>query len=200
MANLNSPKGFKPIKNLDGSSWNGKVVPFLLPSTDAVNMFIGDPVDIAGSSNSTTINGFKAGTLPTIIKATEGATYYIMGAIVDIYHPTDIDDSLRKRYRVADTDTIVMVALGNNLIFEIQSDEDIVYGDIGANANYAAGTGGSTVTGYSSAMLDSDVGNDATYQLTLLRILNRPDNALGDYCKCEVFINKLRLHPFTVGV
>ena len=200
MANTNSPFGFKPIKQLNGSSWNGQVYPFLLPSTDSENMFIGDPVDIAGSSNSTIIGGYAPGTLPTVIKATVGATYYIMGTIVDVVHPTSIDDSLRKRYRVEDVDTIVMVCISNNVVYEIQADEDIVYTDIGLNANYAAGAGGSTVTGYSSAQLDSDVAADATYQLTLLRSINRIDNALGDYCKCEVFVNKLRLHPFTVGV
>jgi hypothetical protein len=201
MANTNSPFGLKPIKKLSASPYCGEVLPFLLPSSDQVDMFIGDPVDIAGSSNSSVVNGYKAGTLPTIIKATVGATNYIMGAIVDVFKPTDIDDALRKRYRVASTDTVVFVALGNDMVFEIQADEDIVAGDVGSNAAYAAGSGGSTATGYSSAQLDSSsIATDATEQLTLLRIINRTDNALGNYCKCEVFINKLRLHPFTVGV
>lgn len=201
MANANSPTGFTPIKNLDGTSWNGKTQMFFVPSTDANNMFIGDLVDLAGSSNTAIQNGFKIGTLPTVQLITAGATNRILGSIVDIYKPTDIDDSLRKRYRVASTNTIVMVALANNTIFSAQNDGTSVATSAGTNCNVTLGSGGSTSSGYSSHQVDtSEIGNDATYQLTLLRLRNVENNDVGQYAVDEVFINLPRISPDTVGV
>lgn len=201
MANVNAPLGFHAKKKLSGGFYHDNVYPFFVPSTDATALYKGDPVDLAGSSNSSAFGGYKAGTLPTVTKATAGATNKILGFMVDVVHPTDIDDSLRKMYRVASTDTIILVTLANDMIFEAQSDEDLEAGDVGSNFNYVAGSGGSTVTGFSSAQIDSSsVGQDATYQLSLLRISDRPDNALGNYCDAEVYVNLPRIAPATAGV
>lgn len=201
MANTNSPFGFKPISKIDGSPFHGQVYPFLVPSTDGTALYIGDPVIGAGSANATVINGYKIGVLPTVTKATAGATNKILGYVVAVEHPVDMDDSLRKMYRVASTNTVILVALANDLICEVQADEDIEVADIGLNANYVAGSGGSTTSGYSSAQLDSSsVGANATYQLTIFRMVNRVDNAMGDYCKVEVFTNLPQIAPATAGV
>lgn len=201
MANRNSPYGFKPIKKLDSSPFCGEVFMFYLPSTDAVDMFPGDLVNLAGSSNSAKQNGFQAGTMPTVVKATAGATNRILGAIVDVYKPTDIDDSLRKRYRVASTNALVMVALANNVIFSAQADEDIEADDIGSNIDYVVGSGGDTVSAASSAQVDSStVGAGATLQLKLLRIVDEIDNELGSYCRCEVLVNLPAYGTDTIGV
>lgn len=201
MTNVNSPTGFTPVMNLDGSSWNGKTRMYLLPSGDSNNMFVGDLVDLAGSSNSAVLNGHKIGTLPTVQVITAGATNRILGAIVDIVHPTDIDDSLRKRYRVASTDTIVMVALANNTIFSAQNDGTSVYTSAGTNANVTLGSGGNTATGFSSHQIStSSVANDATYQLSIDRLLDRQNNDVGAYAVDLVTINLPRLSPDTAGV
>lgn len=201
MANRNSPFGLVPVKKLDGSAYNGEVHPYLIPSSDSTNRFIGDPFDIEGSSNSSDVNGFKAGTLPTIAIATAGATYRTLGVLHSVYRPTSTTDDLSKKYRVASEDTVVFIALANNTVFEIQNDEDMVAGDIGGNANLVAGSGGSTTSGISSWQLDSSsIGNDATYQCTIIRLANREDNALGDYAIAEVMLNLPRLSPDTVGI
>jgi len=201
MANVNSPFGFTPIKSLDGSSWNGKTYMFLVPSTDATDIFPGDLVDLAGSANSTVIDGFPIGTLPTVILATVGATHRILGAVVSIKKPVDMDDNLTKRYRVKSTNTIVLVALANNTIFAAQNDGTSVYTSAGTNCNFSAGAGGSTVTANSSHQIDtSEIANDATYQLDILRLRNVPNNAVGAYAVDEVFINLPRISADTIGV
>jgi hypothetical protein len=201
MANVNSPFGLKPVRKLDASPYNGELKMYLIPSSDASNRFKGDPLDVAGSANSAVLNGFAIGTLPTAKIATAGATNRILGVLMDVRRPVNISDDLRLMYRVASTDTIVMVALANNTIFQVQNDEDLVVGDVGSNANLIAGSGGSTATGFSSWQLDSSsIGNDATYQLTILGLTNREDNAVGNYAVADVMINLPRLSPDTVGV
>jgi hypothetical protein len=201
MANTNAPTGFTPVMNLDGSSWNGKTRMYFVPATDSDAMYIGDLVDLAGSSNTTIQNGFKIGTLPTVKLITAGATNRILGSIVDIYKPTDIDDALRKRYRVASTATIVLVALANNTIFSAQNDGTSVATSAGTNCNVTLGSGGSASSGYSSHQIDtSEIGNDATYQLSIDRLRNVENNAIGQYAVDLVTINLPRLSPDTVGV
>ena len=157
---------------------------------------------MAGSSNTDTLNSiYRAGTIPSVVKATEGATNRILGYMVDVDSPIDIDDALRRRIRPASQDAVIFVALANDMVFECQADEDVEAGDIGSNANYEAGAGGIEATGTSSAQLDSSsIGADATAQLTILGAVNREDNELGDYCKVEVFTNLPRIAPGVSGV
>jgi hypothetical protein len=201
MANVNSPFGLKPVRKLDASPYNGELKMYLIPSSDASNRFIGDPLDVAGSANSAVLNGFAIGTLPTAKIATAGSTNRILGVLMGVRRPVNISDDLRLMYRVASTDTIVMVALANNTIFEVQADEDIEIADMGSNANLVAGSGGSTATGFSSWQLDSSsVGTGATLQVHIDRLVLREDNAVGNYAKVEVSINLPRISPDTAGV
>lgn len=201
MANTNSPFGFRPIKMRNGAPYKGDVMPYYIPSTDSNAMYKGDLVDVAGSSNSSAINGFKAGTLPTIALATVGATNRILGAIVGFERPSSITDSLSTNYRVASTDAIAYVVLANDVIFEAQNDEDMEAGDASSNVNFSAGSGGSTTSGYSSHQIDSStITQDATYQLFVHRLVNRENNELGDYAIAEVSVNLPRVSPDTVGI
>ncbi|WP_456442282.1 hypothetical protein, partial [Psychroserpens sp.] len=73
MANLDRPAGFKPVKNLNGSPWNGKANVYYIPSTDDTAIFIGDAVKSAGSADAT-------GMYPTVAQAAAGDT--IRGVII----------------------------------------------------------------------------------------------------------------------
>jgi hypothetical protein len=200
MAN-NNPYGFDPIKYLDGADWNSKLVSCYLPSTDANDMFIGDPVDLTGTSNTSDIRGFKPGTLPAIVKATAGSTNKIYGFIVGFKKPNSIEDTMSYLYRKASSDAIAFVALANNLICSVQIDADLEAGDIGSTANFLAGSGGSTITSVSSAVLESaSIGTEADKQFRILALQNEVGNELGNYAKVEVVCNLPRVWPYNLGV
>ena len=61
MANLNAPVGLKPVKHLDGSSWNQQVTLYYVPSSDTNAYFIGDVV--VSVANGDVLTGASAVTL-----------------------------------------------------------------------------------------------------------------------------------------
>ena len=65
----------------------------------------------------------------------------------------------------------------------------------GACFTYTNSTG-STITGIANVVLDrSTVATGTGMQLRIIKKLDKPDNAYGDYCKWIVSINRHRLNP-----
>ena len=73
----------------------------------------------------------------------------------------------------------------------------------GMNARMTAGSGGSTVTGLSSVMLDEGTGtaptNDQSTPLVILHVSDVEDNELGDHALWDVIINTPQLLTTTTG-
>lgn len=184
MANLDTPFGFKPVKHLMGSPWNGKINTYYVPATDSVAMFKGDAVKSAGSADAT-------GKYPTVTQATAAAA--IRGVVVGfgdnpytMIHP----DTPNRDYRPASTAMYVYVVDDPFIIFEIQEDSvgnDMDADMVGLSTDITVGTG-STVTGKSAMELDSSDTATAAGQCKILRVVDREDNALGTNCKWEVTI------------
>lgn len=188
MPNVSNPMGLVPVRTLHGAPWNQRLIRCFIPATDNNNMFIGDPVDLAGSADTGAI-------CPTVVRATAGATNPVFGAIV-AFEPDPTNLTLT--YRVASTARYCWVVCDPLTIFEIQADSSATLGatDVGANANLVSGTG-NTRTGLSGWQLDSSaVTANATYQLIILRAVNRPDNDVTSVnAKWEVLISLHRLNP-----
>ena len=181
MANSNAPMGLTPIQEGNGSPWSGTLRPYYVPATDANPLFIGDPVIIAGSAD--------ADGVPTVTLATAGATNRITG-IVQGFRPSPT--IVANGYRLASTAEYVYIAMGPDLIYEVQ--EDSVGGalaatDIGLNCDLVAGSG-STATKLSGWQLDTSTkGTGATLQCRILGLIVRSDNAFGANAKVRVRIN-----------
>jgi len=185
MANLDTPFGFKPVKHLLGTPWNGKTNVYYVPSTDGTAIFKGDAVKGAGSADAT-------GKFPSVAQAAAGDL--IRGVVVGfgdnpytMLHP----DTPNRDYRPASTAMYVFVVDDPFVIFEIQEDStgnNLAAAQVGLSANVVVGTG-STATGKSAMELDSsDTATDTTGQCKILRVVDREDNALGTNCKWEVLI------------
>lgn len=183
MANLDTPFGFKPIKNLNGSPWNGKANVYYIPSTDNTAVFVGDAVKSAGSADAT-------GKFPTVTQATAGAA--VRGVVIAfsdnpyvMIHP----DTPNRSYRPAATAMYCLVVDDPQVIFEAQEDStgnSITADMVSLSTNFVVGSG-STSTGKSAMELDSsDTGTDTTGNCRILRLVDREDNALGNYAKWEV--------------
>ncbi len=199
MANADTPFGLIPVRHKGGAPYNGAANPYLIPSSDSADMFIGDPVVKTGTANTAEIKrvggDFGIGTLPAVAKATAGSTNRISGVIVG-FMPATRDSEV---YGVASTDRVAMVADDPDLVFEAQGDDALAVTGVGANANLVFTHSGSTITGKSGVEVDSSTSAvGATLQCRVLRFANRSDNEANAAAnKVEVMIN---LHTEATGV
>lgn len=194
MANTDAAFGLRPIKYRDGTPYNGGGNPYYVGTGETNDIFIGDPVNITGTANTTTVEvpgygTFPAGTLPAVTLATAGAGNNLIGSVVGV---GALPGDLTKQYRAASTERVLFVEDSPDVVYEIQEDSStatLSALDVGNNADLASGTG-STVTGISAWELDGNTANTtATLQLRILRLVNRTDNAIGASAKWEVMIN-----------
>lgn len=188
MANADTPMGLKPIRHINGAPYNGAYREYYVPATYATALFVGDPVVITGTSNTSAIAGNAPGTLPEINKSGEGTK--ISGVIVG-FAPDP--DGLERIYNPASTERIVYVADDPDLVFEIQEDSDggaLAATSVGLNAPLEFATSGSTTTGLSGVELDSSgAATTNTLNFKIMRLVNRVDNAIGTNAKWEVIAN-----------
>ncbi|CAB4212793.1 hypothetical protein UFOVP1437_60 [uncultured Caudovirales phage] len=182
MANLNAKHG-AIAKHMRNGSKDVPLRAYYVKSDYATALYIGDPVSrVAGDANATAIKlaagamvggaeAFGAGALQKVERATNGDTNAITGFIQHIGFSAADASCFRAGYKPASTEAIVFVADHPDTIFEIQASAACVAADVGKVTNLT-GSGGSTVTGLSSAELDSAAlatGN-SSYQLRVVGI------------------------------
>lgn len=178
MANVDAPRGLRPVKHLDGSPYNGAANLYYVPSSDSTAIFLGDAVKSAGSAD--------ADGVPSIAQAAAGDA--LLGVVVGIKPVTD--ESLN--YRAASTERYVFVADAPDLVFEVQEDSDggaLAAANVGNNADLVVGTG-STTTGTSAMEIDSSTAATTSAQLRLLQYVQREDNEIGANASWLVSINE----------
>jgi hypothetical protein len=204
MANPNTPFGLRPVQYLNGSPWNGQARQYYIPSTDANAYAIGDPVKtLTGAADS---NGVSAVTL-----ATAGSGNAIRGVIVSaggtVFAGPSLDTTSLETTVIPASKTknyYVLVVDDPMVIFEIQEfsgsgSTNFTAADVGKNSNLKSGTN----NGYISAWVLDDTAASATtaaYQLRLLGIAPRKDNAFGSYCDWRVVINNHEFKAAVAGV
>jgi hypothetical protein len=191
MANIDRPFGLRYIGNLDSSGVAAIARPYTVLASDATALFLGDGVKTTGTE-AVSSDGY---TYPVVTQAAAGDT--LVGNVIGF----DLDsDNLTKIYRPASTLRTVLVIDSVYALFEIQvsSDQALVPGDVGLNADIKVGTG-DTVTGLSGVEIDLTTAGSATAQLRIMRVLNSIDNETGAHAKVIVMINEHR-YKTTVGV
>lgn len=176
MANVNAPQGLRPVADASGRPYSAALKRYALLVGETNDLYIGDPVIVGGSAD--------ADGVPNIVKATAGATNKLTGAIVGFEPSASI---VANGYRVGATVAYALVCDDPNALYEIQA-STLALGDLEANSILASGTG-SALTGSGFYMDTATKGASATYQLRIVGISQRPDNALGQYCKALVRIN-----------
>lgn len=195
MANKDTPNGLKPVRYLDGSPYNGAHNLYLKPVGYGTAVFIGDVVTHAGSAGTAglRVNNIDVEGMPTI--ALYAVNDNAIGVVVGFYpNPT----ALETNHSPASTAQIVMVADDPGLIFEVQEDSvgaDFAAVDVGRNVDILAALAGNTTTGQSAQELDSSVTSvTTTAGFRLMRLVPRPDNAIGANARWEVkFVEHMSL-------
>jgi hypothetical protein len=203
MTNSNTPYGLVPVKNSPFVEIPKNY--YYIPSSYGTALFIGDPVIKTGTSNTANVLGdarpFAAGSLPEINKATAGDANKITGVIIGfLANPLNLNIA----YNPASTERVAIVA--DNPLQEFQIQEEtagtaLAVTAVGLNANVVFAESGSTVTGLSGVELDTSTpATDATFQLKILRLVDAPDNAIGQHAKWRVKINNHTEANVTSGI
>lgn len=204
MANVSKINGFRPVKHINGSPYNGQANIYATSSSDGTALFVGDVVKLAADGNTQGIQFVTAATA-----GTAGTGAGCIGTVVGIIN-TKFDPVAGKLstgsvsldtpvYRPASTAQYVLVADATDLVFEVEATNagtaySFAVADIGQNVNLYAGAG-STTTGTSAHSLDmNDKGTTATLPFRLLGVKQSPDNEItGNYTKVLVTINNHQL-------
>lgn len=185
MANTSRINGFKPVKHLNGSPYNGQANIYEVPAGEAVPVFVGDLVKL---SDSAATEGYPA--VEAVVGASaQVAAVPVVGAVVGIIN-AKLDPVNGKMtggsisldtpvYRPATTKQFVLVADSPDLIFEAEADASVALADVGLNADVGASahtlplaTGNSPMYVYSTTAPTAS----ATRPLQILGIVKRPDN------------------------
>lgn len=180
MANANAPRGLIPYQYIWGAPYSGSFNVYYVPASYATAIYVGDPVKVVSASDD------NYGT-PAVNLAASGDT--VLGVMVGIVNGGDMGAMLpvtrdQSLYHPASTAQYIAVADDPNLLFYIQDDasSQATAPNLwpGKNANLAAGSGGSTITGYSSYQLAaSTVATTNTLDLKIVRGLQQVDNVIG---------------------
>lgn len=203
MANTSRINGFKPVKHLNGSPYNGQANIYEVPAGETVPVFIGDLVKL---SDSAATSGYPA-VEAAVAASSQVNAVPIVGAVVGIVNakmdPVDgrmtggsisLDTPV---YRAASTKQLVLVADSPDIIFEAEADASVALADVGLNADIGASahtlplvTGASPMYVYSTTAPSAS----ATRPLQIMGIVKRPDNeAAAAYNKVLV---KITTHAY----
>lgn len=196
MANTQRVNGFRPVKHLNGSPYNGQFNLYEIVAGDATATMVGDLVK--------TDSGTATDVYPTCVRhgttgeVTSGlALGVVVGFVVD---PTNLNTP---QLRSASTKRYAMVADAPDIIFEVQDGATTPTTTtlIGMNTGFMA-TAGSTVTGSSGMITGTTTATTTnTLPLKIVGIVNSPQNESGAaYQRLLVMINQHALGTNTVGV
>lgn len=203
MANTSRINGFKPVKHLNGSPYNGQANIYEVPAGETVPVFVGDLVKL---SDSAATSGFPA-VEAAAAASSQVVSVPIVGAVVGIINakldPVDgqmsggsisLDTPV---YRAASTKQLVLVADSPDIIFEAEADAAVALASVGLNADLGSSahtlpllTGASPMYVYSTTAPSAS----ATRPFQIMGIVKRPDNeAAAAYNKVLV---KITTHAY----
>lgn len=194
MANVQRTNGFRPVKHLNGSPYNGQFNLYEIIAGDGTATMVGDLVKAD--------NGTATDNYPTCVRhgttgeVTSGLALGVVVGFMTIA-PTAANPSAPTLdvplYRAASTKRYAMVADAPDLIFEVMdgATTPVTQTQIGLNCGFMA-TAGSTTTG-ASGMTTGTTAPTTTNSLPLkiVGIVNSPDNTAGSaYQRLLVMINQ----------
>lgn len=182
MANVDAPRGARPIGTTDGSDWHGKTREVSFASGDAVACYVGDFVKLTGTNT-------PDGKTPIVAQAAAGDA--VIGAVVG-FAPDFASESFDQTYRSANAVQKALICWGSDVLYSIQEDSvgaALTAAQAGLNASIIVGAG-DAITGMSGMEIDSSTAAaTATLKYRLHRVENKLDNDLGNQADWIVSIN-----------
>lgn len=183
--NINRPFGFRPVRNRNGSPYNGMSVLYGFSSSQANNAYVGDLAQFDSTNRTVALTDAYAPGIPfakPVVAAV--TTTAVRGVIVGFVPQPDFNmstsASLGLMYRVASTARYGWIVDDYNIVFEAQEDDNDYVSStdnsVGKTGDIAY-TAGNQTTGISKAELDStDFQTASARPFKVLNYTQRPDN------------------------
>jgi hypothetical protein len=188
--------GFRPVKHLNGSLWNGQVNRYMISASDAQVTNVGDFVQL--SDNAALVDTAGFGVYPAVERIGSGTAVPIVGVIVGF--EVDYSNLNAPMYRAASTRRVVLVADAPDTLFA--GPQDAVGGvvaaaSVGLNAAINLGTAGSSGAYTSGMSVDSStVDVTATLPLQVMGVTAAPDNDVTSTSRPAELLVRINTHAF----
>lgn len=184
MSSVSRINGFRPVKHINGSPWNGQVNIYFAASGNGDTIMIGDAVKLAGDARSPTgaPTVARCGATDNAVGVVVGILFTGVGDVANVPPVTTLDTPV---YRVASTNRYLLVSDDPTVVYETQYAGTSVAAatitaNVGLNGQFVT-TAGSTTSGASGMQLDSSgLATTATLPLKIVGFPSRPDNVPGD--------------------
>lgn len=201
MPNLNAPRGFVPVRYLNGAAWNGATNLYFIPQADGSVYSPGDAVKSAAGGDA---NG-----VPAIAKA--AGTDTLRGIITNILvaapnNPSLVGSTLDLTTLQAPATKAkgyyALVVDDPAVLFELQDDglNALTASACNKNASFTVANPSSPQQNSASVLNTGSVATTQALNLRIVGLAPRDDNAFGVNAKWLVKINQHELEGNTAGV
>lgn len=187
--------GFRPVKHLNGSAYNGQVNRYMISASDAQVTNVGDFVQLSTQNALTDTVGF--GVYPAVERIGSGTAVPIVGAIVGF----EVDyTNLNVMYRAASTRRVALVADSPDIIFAAPQDGIggvVAAASVGLNAAINLGTAASTAPYAGNMTVDSStVATTSTLPLQVMGVTVAPDNDVTSTARPAELLVRVNTHAY----
>ena len=201
MANLNAPRGFEPVRYLNGATYNGAGNVYYIPSSDNSQYSPGDVVITAAGGDANGIpqvaKSTGTGAVRGVVMGQVIAPWYqpsLSGAVIDLTQ-LDVPATKLKNY-------YVLVADDPDILFNVQDDGLNVLTATSCNklCSFTVANPTSPQQLSASVLTTSTIGTTNTLNCRLIGLLQRDDNNFGQYARWLVKFNVHELGQGATGV
>lgn len=187
MANATGAFGLRPVRHINGSSWNGATIKCYVSSNYATALFVGDPVIL----NQVAANQHASSKYFSVAKSGGADATAVFGVITSIV-PNSSD--LTQKHIPASTGGYVNVCIDPTVVYQIRDDGGLTpttSNFIGLNGVIDVTGTGSTYTGLSACELDTDdpPAADQSNPLFVMGLADLPDNEFAINAVWDVIIS-----------
>lgn len=202
MASTNpSIGGFRLVKKLNGGEYACNW--YYVPSNDSSVIGVGDIVQHLDSEAGATVSDIAKGRMCVTRGVAGASTAIFVGVVLAVDQITGVDIvnvNHARKHRPASTGMYVLVCDDPSAIYDIQSDDDSETGGlehVGSNADFVAGSGTNTTTGFSSMKLDTtSATTTATLPLKIVGCVNEPGHDISVNSTGLRYLVKINMHAF----
>lgn len=188
--------GFRPVKHLNGSPYNGQLNRYMISASNAANTNVGDLVQL--DTNPALVDTTGNGVYPAVCRAASGTAVPLVGVIVGF--DVDYSNLNAGNFRAASTRRVALVADATDLILAAPQDAVggvIAAASVGLNVAFDLGTA-QAVAPYASGMKvdSSTVATTATLPLQIMGVTASPDQDVTSTTRPAEILVRINTHAY----
>lgn len=191
--------GFRPVKHMNGSSYNGQVNRYMISASNSAATNVGDFVQL--STDPALVDTVGFGVYPAVNRISSGTATPIVGVIVGF--EVDYTNLNAGNYRAASTRRVALVADASDLIFAAPQDAVggvVAAASVGLNVAINLGTAATTAPFASGMSVDSStVLGTATLPLQIMGVTASPDNDETSTSRPAEVLVRINTHAFNAA-